>query len=99
MSRLLAAALEAIVPKPFELNCSQYDVKAASIGHGRGGAVFRCTLGPVTEEVMKALDAAARSEDVIRLVFPAQPLLLERIQVRRIEPGRVRITGQVVDPA
>ena len=84
--------------KPFELNCSDYQVKAASIGHGRGGAVFRCTISPVTDEVLKALDAAARSEDVVRLVFPKQPLLLERIQVKRIEPGRVRIAGRVVDP-
>ena len=87
-----------LVAKPFELNCADYEVKAASIGHGRAGAVFRCTISPVTDEVLKALDAAATSEDVIRLVFPKQPLLLERIQVKRIEPGRVRLVGRVVDP-
>ena len=85
--------------KPLELNCADYRVTAASIGHGRSGAVFRCTISPVTDEMLKALDAAARSEDVIRLIFPKQPLLLERIQVKRVEPGGVRISGRVVDPA
>jgi hypothetical protein len=85
------------VAKPFELNCANYQVSRASIGHGRSGAVFRCTLGPVTDEVLKALEAAARTEDVIRLVFPLQPLLLERIEVTRIKPRRVRISGRIVD--
>ena len=84
--------------KPLELNCADYRVTAASIGHGRDGAVFRCTIGPVTDELLRALDDAARSADPVRLVFPKQPLLLERIQVKRIEPGRVRIAGRVVDP-
>ncbi len=84
--------------KPFELNCSKYRVRAASIGHGRHGAVFRCTLEPVTDDVLAALGAAVRSEDAIRLVFPKQPLLLDRIQIRRVEPGRIRIAGHVVDP-
>jgi len=86
------------VSKPLELNCADYRVTAASIGHGRDGAVFRCTIGPVTDELLRALDDAARSADPVRLVFPKQPLLLERIQVKRIEPGRVRIAGRVVDP-
>lgn len=83
--------------KPFELNCSEYQVTGGSMAHGREGAVFRCTIGPVTDEIFEALDAAARSEDVVRLVFPKRPLLLERIEVTRIKPRGVRIAGRVVD--
>jgi hypothetical protein len=84
--------------KPFELDCTDYRVSAGSMAHSRAGAVFCCTIGPVTEEVLAALDAAARSEDAIRLVFPKRPLLLERIEVTRVRPHRVRIAGRVVDP-
>lgn len=87
-----------VLAKTYELNCAELEVSGASIGHGREGAVFRCTISPVTDKVLKALDAAARSEDVVRLLFPKQPLLLERIEVTRVEPGRVQISGRVVDP-
>ena len=83
--------------KPFELNCSHYEVKSASIGHGRGGSVFRCTLSPVTDEVLEALDDAVRSNRMIRFVFPKQPLVIESIEVVQLEPGRVRIAGRVVE--
>jgi hypothetical protein len=83
--------------KPFELNCANYHVKAASIGHGRGGSVFRCTLSPVSDEVLEALDDAVRSNRMIRFVFPKQPLVLESIEVVRLEPGRVRISGRVFE--
>jgi hypothetical protein len=68
------------------------------MGHGRHGAVFRCTIEPVTDEMLEALDEVARSEDVVRLVFPKQPLLLEKIRIKRVEPGRIRIAGRIVDP-
>ena len=41
--------------KPFELNSADYEVRSASVAHGRGGAVFRCTLSPVTDETLEAL--------------------------------------------
>ena len=83
--------------KPFELNCANYQVNSASIGHGRGGSVFQCTLSPVTDDVMEALDDAVRSNRMIRFVFPKQPLVIESIEVVRLEPGRVRIAGRVVE--
>ena len=83
--------------KPYELNCANYEVKSASIGHGRGGSVFRCTLSPVTDDVMEALDDAVRSNRMIRFVFPNQPLVIESIEVVRLEPGRVGIAGRVVE--
>jgi hypothetical protein len=83
--------------KPYELNCADYHVNSASIGHGRGGSVFRCTLSPVTDEVLQALDDAVRSNRMIRFVFPKQPLVIESIEVVRLQPGHVRIAGRVVE--
>ena len=83
--------------KPFDLNSADYDVKAASVGHGRGGAVFRCTLSPVTDETLKELTEAIRSKRVIRFAFPKRPLVLEGIEVVRVAPGRIRIAGRVLD--
>jgi hypothetical protein len=83
--------------KPYELNCADYHVKSASIGHGRDGSIFRCTLSPVTAEVLHALDEAVRSNRMIRFVFPKQPLVIESIEVVRLEPGRVQIAGRVVE--
>jgi hypothetical protein len=83
--------------KPFNLNSADYDVKAASIGHGPGGAVFRCTLSPVTDETLEALTEAVRSKRMIRFAFPKRPLVLEGIEVVRIGPGRVRIVGRILE--
>ncbi len=83
--------------KPLELNSADYRIKSASIGHGRDGEVFRCTLTPVTDEVLEALDAAAHSKRMIRLIFPNHTLGLECIEAVRTEPGCVRIAGRVVE--
>jgi hypothetical protein len=83
--------------KPFELNSVDYDVKAASIGHGRGGAVFRCTLSPVSDETLEELTEAIRSKRMIRFAFPKRPLVLEGIEVVRVAPGRVRLAGRVLE--
>ena len=80
-----------------DLNCADSRVTAASIGHGRGGPTFRCTVGPVTDELLKTLDDVARSNGTLRLVFPTRPLVLERIEVRRIEPSSARISGHVIE--
>jgi len=79
-----------------DVTCADYQVTSASIAHSPGGAVFRCTISPVTEQVIARLDAAARANGTIRLIFPKEPLILERVEVKRIEPGRVRIRGQIV---
>jgi hypothetical protein len=78
-----------------DVTCADYQVTSASIAHSPGGAVFRCTISPVTEQVIARLDAAARANGTIRLIFPKEPLILERVEVKRIEPGRVRIRGQI----
>ena len=79
-----------------ELDCDQYRVSSASIGQGPRGTVFRCTLGPITDEVLEHLQGAARSQATLRLMFPKQPLTLERIDVIRVEPRSVEIVGHVV---
>ena len=81
----------------FELNCGDYEFKAASIAHGRGGAVFRCTLSPVTDETLKGLTEAIRLKQVIRFAFPNHTLILEGLEVERVAPGRIRIAGRVLD--
>ena len=78
-----------------DLNCADYELRSVSMGHGRGGAVFRCIIRPVTDEVLSTLDAAARSNGSVRLLFAERPLRLERIEVERIEAGSVRISGRV----
>jgi hypothetical protein len=82
-----------------DLNCADYELRSVSMGHGRGGAIFSCLIAPVPDEVLAALDQAARSAGTVRLFFPERPLLLERIEVNRIEAGSVRISGRVMKPA
>ena len=83
--------------KPLELNCDDYHVTSPSIGHGGKGAVFECTLSPVTDETLAALKDAVLSNRRIRFGFSKQPLLLERIEVVPMGPGLVRVSGRVVD--
>jgi hypothetical protein len=79
-----------------EINCDDYLVKTASIAQRGSGTVFRCTLGPVPEDVLARLERAASGRGTLRLLFPRQPLVLERIDVTRIEPTSVEIVGRVV---
>ena len=83
--------------KNVELNCDDYHIGSASIGHGRSGTTFRCTISDMTDDIVKRLENVARSDGTLRLVFPKEPLILEHIDVRRVEPGCVRIVGRVVE--
>jgi hypothetical protein len=89
--------MEGLMSDNVELNCDEYHVKSASIAQGPSGTVFRCTIGPMADEVVENLEGAARSQATLRLVFPKQPLVLERIDVKRVEPGSVLIVGRVVE--
>ena len=80
-----------------DVNCESYEIKAGSIGHSLDGFTFRCTISPVPEDVLHGLAAAVRLGATIRLVFPEQPLLLERVELVRIDHACVRIVGHVVD--
>jgi len=79
-----------------EINTADYELKRGSIGHSQAGSVFRFTISPVTGDLAEQLDAAARSNGTVRLLFPDQPLLLERVTIERVEPRSVRIVGRIV---
>jgi hypothetical protein len=88
---------EGHVGTQLELTLGDYQVRGASIAHGPRGSTFGCTIGPVSEETLAALDGAARDHRTIRLLFP-EPLLLDVVELERKEPQRVRIVGRIVDP-
>ena len=79
-----------------ELKLADYEIRGASVGHGVDGTSFACTIGPVSDETMAALDRAAESHGKVCLLFP-QPLLLELVTLERKEPQRVRIVGRICD--
>ena len=89
--------LGAPLSKPFELNAADYEVRSASVAHGRGGSVFRCTLSPVTDDMLEELTEAIRAKRMIRFAFPKRPLVLEGIEVVRLSAGRIRIAGRVLE--
>lgn len=90
--------LETVLAKLLDISCTRYAVESASIGHDRSGATFRCTLSRLPQETLDALDDAVRSGGKVRLAFPDRPLILGDIEVARIGPGRVRISGRVMEP-
>ena len=81
-----------------ELKCADYQVTSASMGHTRAGVVFRCTVSPLSDALIEQIEAAARANAMLRLVFPKERLLLERVDVKRTDAGTVRIAGRIVSP-
>ena len=81
----------------FDLDCTGCEVKAASIGHDYDGNVFRCTIGPLSETVLQHLQAAARLDGTIRIMFAQRPLVLVRVEVEQSEPRYARIVGRVAN--
>jgi hypothetical protein len=90
----MPATEERNVGTQLELTLADYEVRGASMGHGIQGSSFACTIGPVSDETMAALDRAAVRHETICLLFP-QPLLLELVTLERREPQRVRIAGRI----
>jgi hypothetical protein len=88
---------ETVLAKPFVLNCTDFAIESASIGAGRSGATFRCTLSRVGAETLEALDETVRCGGNIRFAFPKHPLVLGSIEVARVGPGRIRIAGRVLE--
>jgi|SRR5688572_22786517 hypothetical protein len=83
---------------PLELCFREDDLRAASFAPvpGSDGGVFSCSIGSLTEEVVAALERAARVDTPVRLRFSEQPLLLDHVTVERKGPHSVRIVGRVV---
>ena len=78
-----------------ELKSAGYEIKAGSIDHSLAGSVFRCTMTPVSDDVLGTLHATVRAKGILRLAFPDRPLLIELVDVERIEPRSVRIAGRI----
>lgn len=79
-----------------EINCADYELTRGSIGHSAAGSVFRCTMRAVSDDLLDRLNAVARSNGTLRLLFPDQPLLLERVTVESAESNSVCIVGRIV---
>jgi hypothetical protein len=94
----MPARKERHVGTQLELKLADYEVRGASMGHGLEGCSFACTIGPVSDETMAALDRAAEGHGTICLLLP-EPLLLELITLERRAPQRVRIVGHIFDAA
>ncbi len=80
-----------------DLKVGDYNVDGASIGCGPQGSKFACTIGPLSDATVGALEGAARNHDRICLLLP-EPLLLDVVLLERKEAQRVRIVGRIVDP-
>jgi hypothetical protein len=80
-----------------DLRLGGYTLSGASVAHSREGGTFACTIGPMSDEAMAALDGAANNGGRVCLLFP-QPLLLDLIALERKESQCVRIVGRIVDP-
>jgi hypothetical protein len=78
-----------------ELSLEHYDISGATISCGPEGTKFACTLGPLADEALTALDHAAQSGGLLCLRFP-QPLLLDLLALERKDPRRIRIVGRIV---
>ena len=84
--------------EPFELDCSDREVTAASFAPGPEdfSGVFACSVAPVAEEAVAALERASHEHVPVRLLFRDYSLLLGLAAVERKEPQSVRIIGQLL---
>jgi hypothetical protein len=83
-----------------ELDCSGYQATGQTFAPTPGGAsgLFSCSVGPLPQETIAALDRAAHEHGRVRLLFGGRPVLLELVTLERKGAQRVRIVGQVVTP-
>ena len=82
-----------------ELDCTAHNVTGQSFApapNGGVGGLFSCSVGPLSDELLSALDEAARTQAPVCLLFDKTPLVLETVTLERKEAHRVRIVGSVV---
>ena len=79
-----------------ELNCSRYQLQAASISHSADGTVFRCSCGPLSDDRVAAVHRAARDGTPVWLVFPESQVVIADVSVELAQPGWVQLEGRVV---
>ena len=79
-----------------ELDCSGCEIKFGSMScGGPEGPTFRSILGPLTEDVLAALERAAQCGAPVRLIFPESRMEFQRIEISRAEPGWFQLVGEV----
>jgi hypothetical protein len=83
---------------PLELDCSDYKARERTFAPtpGASDGIFSCSLGPLPEETIAALDWAARVHGRVRLCFGSYAMLLELVALERKPARRVRLSGRVV---
>jgi hypothetical protein len=85
---------------PFDFHFGDSRVRSASFAPTMGSdtGIFACSVGPLTNELLAALERAAREHTRIRLMFE-HPVLLDFVKLERKGPQSVRIVGEVIyDP-
>ena len=80
-----------------ELNfAADCDVSAASFVPEGDGGTFACSVCPLSDETVAALDRAAHFHTPVRLLFPGdQSVALELVTLERKGPQLIRISGRV----
>lgn len=76
---------------------ADYEISAASFAPEAGGGIFSCSVSPLADETVAALDRAIHRHDPVRLLFPGhQAVLLDLVTLERKGAHLVRISGRVV---
>lgn len=82
-----------------DLDCSAYHVKGPAFAPacaGEQAGLFSCSVGPLPDDTLVALDRAASAHNPVRLLFNGNPLLLELVALERKDPQSVKIVGHVL---
>lgn len=85
----------------FEFRCPREQIQGASFvptPFGAGG-VFSCSVGPLPDETIAALDDAVRTHCLVRLVVDDSVLVLDLVTLERRDPHSVRIVGEMAGPS
>jgi hypothetical protein len=87
---------------PLDLDCRVYEVRGQTFApapNGGEGGLFSCSVGPLSEETIAALNEAARTEGPVCLLFNEVSILLRLVTLERKAAQRVRIVGSVAKPS
>jgi hypothetical protein len=79
-----------------ELRLDEYQTNGGSIGYGPNGTTFAFTLGPVSDEIVAALNDVAEKRGTICLYCFREPLFFDPVAIERKGPRKVRIVGRIV---
>ena len=72
------------------------DVTAASFVPEGDGGTFACSVGPLSDDLVAALNHAAQLRTPVRLLFPGdQSVFLELVTLERKGPQLMRLSGRV----